>query len=68
MQEMTAAEYRGLLLDQVRTASLATVRADRRPHVVPVWFDLDGDVVVFTTGEASVRRRTCGASHGSTSA
>jgi PPOX class probable F420-dependent enzyme len=57
MQEMTAAEYRSFLLDRARTASLATVRPGGRPHVVPVWFDLDGDVVVFTTGETAVKAK-----------
>jgi PPOX class probable F420-dependent enzyme len=57
MQEMTAAEYRSFLLDRARTASLATVRADGRPHVVPVWFDLDADVVVFTTGKTTVKAK-----------
>ncbi len=57
MQEMTAEEYRSFLLDRARTASLATVRADGRPHVVPVWFDLDGDTIIFTMGEASVKAK-----------
>jgi PPOX class probable F420-dependent enzyme len=52
---MTPAEYRRFLLDQPRTAKLATVRADGRPHVVPVWFDLDGDAVVFTTWYETVK-------------
>jgi PPOX class probable F420-dependent enzyme len=53
--QMTAAEVRRFLLSRARTASLATVRADGRPHVVPVWFDLDGDTIIFTMGEASVK-------------
>ncbi len=48
-------EQRSFLLEQVRTGKLATVRKDGRPHVVPVWFDLDGDVLVFTTWETSVK-------------
>jgi PPOX class probable F420-dependent enzyme len=55
MQEMSAAEYRSFLLDRPRTTSLATVRADGRPHVAPVWFDLDGDDFVFTTWETTVK-------------
>ena len=54
---MTEEEYRGFLLDRSRTAVLATVRADGRPHVAPIWFDLDGDVLVFTTGESTVKWR-----------
>ncbi|MGH3916405.1 MAG: PPOX class F420-dependent oxidoreductase [Pseudonocardiaceae bacterium] len=50
-------ERRRFLLDTVRTAKLATVRPDGRPHVAPVWFDLDGDHLVFTTGERSVKGR-----------
>ena len=48
-------EQHAFLLGQVRTGKLATVRKDGRPHVVPVWFDLDGDVLVFTTGHMSVK-------------
>jgi predicted pyridoxine 5'-phosphate oxidase superfamily flavin-nucleotide-binding protein len=64
MQEMTTDEYRRFLLDCARTASLATVRADGSPHVAPIWFDLDGDTVVFTTGETTSRPETCGATRG----
>jgi pyridoxine/pyridoxamine 5'-phosphate oxidase len=38
-------------------AKLATVRPDGRPHVAPVWFDLDGNDLVFSTGERSVKGR-----------
>jgi len=31
------------------------VRAAGRPHVAPVWFELDGDELVFTTGKDSVK-------------
>ncbi len=55
MEEMNAAEAREFLLARARTASLATVRADGRPHVAPVWFDLDGGAVIFTTWHASVK-------------
>jgi PPOX class probable F420-dependent enzyme len=54
---MTPAEYRSFMLGSVRTASLATVRPDGRPHVAPIWFDLDGDTLVFTTGENTVKGR-----------
>ena len=39
------------------TAKLATVRADGRPHVAPVWYVVDGDSIVFTTGESTVKGR-----------
>lgn len=57
MHEMTADEARGFLLDGTRTGKLATVRRDGRPHVVPIWFLLDGDDVVFTTGRDTVKGR-----------
>lgn len=40
-----------------RTAKLAVVRADGSPHVAPVWVDLDGDDIVFTTGADTVKGR-----------
>jgi PPOX class probable F420-dependent enzyme len=48
-------ERRAFLLEGTRTAKLATVRADGRSHIAPIWFVLDGDVVVFNTGESSVK-------------
>jgi PPOX class probable F420-dependent enzyme len=48
-------EHRNFLMDQVRTAKLATVRKDGRPHVTPVWFALDGDTLVFSTWHTSVK-------------
>jgi PPOX class probable F420-dependent enzyme len=55
--KMTDEEYRSFLLDRARTATLATVRADGRPHAAPIWFDLDGDTLVFTTGESTIKAR-----------
>ncbi len=52
---MTEAEYREFLLRGTKTGKLATVRKDGRPHVVPVWFHLDGDTLVFTTGGESLK-------------
>ncbi len=57
MQKMTDAERRAFLLHGTRTGKLATVRADGRPHIAPIWFLLDGDTVVFNTGEESVKAR-----------
>jgi len=45
---------RDFLLAGTRTGALATVRADSSPHVKPVWFTLDGDVLVFNTHRDSV--------------
>ncbi|HKH10388.1 MAG TPA: PPOX class F420-dependent oxidoreductase [Rubrobacter sp.] len=53
--EMTREEYRDFLLGSVRTATLATVRADGRPHAAPIWYHLDGETFVFTTGADTVK-------------
>ena len=55
MQKMTEVEIRDFLLDQARTGKLATVRKDGRPHVTPIWFDLDGDILLFTTWHEAVK-------------
>jgi PPOX class probable F420-dependent enzyme len=56
-EQMTDAERRRFLSEGTHTAKLATVRADGRPHVVPVWFVLDGDDIVFQTGKDTVKGR-----------
>jgi PPOX class probable F420-dependent enzyme len=55
--EMTREQWRAFLLHGTRTAKLATVRRDGRPHVAPIWFLLDGDEIVFTTGATSLKGR-----------
>ena len=41
-----------------RTGKLASVRADGRPHLAPVWYDVDGDdTLVFNTGASTVKGR-----------
>jgi PPOX class probable F420-dependent enzyme len=57
MEKMTHAEIRSFLRDHVHTGKLATVRADGRPHVVPIWYAMDGDELIFTTWHASVKGR-----------
>ncbi|HTI15434.1 MAG TPA: PPOX class F420-dependent oxidoreductase [Dictyobacter sp.] len=48
-------ECKEFLLQGTRTGKVATVRADGRAHVVPIWFVMDGDTIVFTTGTDSVK-------------
>lgn len=55
MEKMTDAEWREFVMTGTRTGKLGVVRADGRPHVTPIWFVLDGDDVVFTTHESSVK-------------
>ena len=40
-----------------RTAKLATVRPDGRPHLAPIWVAVDGDTIVFNTGAGTVKGR-----------
>ncbi|MFI8189449.1 PPOX class F420-dependent oxidoreductase [Streptomyces sp. NPDC085946] len=56
-QKMTDTEWRDFVSHGTRTGKLATVRSDGGPHVTPVWFLLDGDEVVFTTGGRTVKGR-----------
>lgn len=55
MRQMSPEEYRTFLIERPRTASLATIRADGRPHVAPIWFELDGDDLIFTTWHTSIK-------------
>jgi PPOX class probable F420-dependent enzyme len=54
-------DWQSFLRSPVRPAVLATTRADGRPHVAPIWFDLDdehgGHTIVFNTGESTVKGR-----------
>jgi PPOX class probable F420-dependent enzyme len=53
---MSESERRDFLLAlPARTGKLAVTRKDGRPYVAPVWFDLDEDEIVFTTGEGTVK-------------
>ena len=51
-------QVRAFLSHGTRTAKVATVTADGRPHVVPVWFVLEGDDLIFTTHETSQKARS----------
>ena len=54
---MTSDEVRSFLTTGTRTAKVATCGPDGRPHVAPVWFVLDGEDLVFTTGGDTVKGR-----------
>jgi PPOX class probable F420-dependent enzyme len=53
--DMSAEERRAFLSAGTRTAKLAVIRLSGAPHVAPIWFVLDGDDVVFTTGADTVK-------------
>jgi PPOX class probable F420-dependent enzyme len=56
---MTEAEvWAFLAADPPHTGKLATTRLDGRPHVAPIWFALDGEMLVFTTDQESLKGRT----------
>lgn len=56
-RRMDDAEWRAFVTEGTRTGKLATTRHDGRPHVVPIWFVLDGDDMVFNTAADSVKGR-----------
>lgn len=55
MEKMSRQECLEFIMQGTHTGKLATVRDDGRPHVVPVWFIVDGDTLVFTTWHESVK-------------
>lgn len=55
--KMTSDEVRAFLSHGTRTAKLATSGPGGQPHVMPVWFVLDGVDLVFTTWGDSVKGR-----------
>lgn len=57
-RDMSPDEWRSFITEGTRTGKIATARADGSPHVVPIWFALDGDTVIFTTGEDSLKGRS----------
>jgi nitroimidazol reductase NimA-like FMN-containing flavoprotein (pyridoxamine 5'-phosphate oxidase superfamily) len=67
MTEMSKTEIRKFLMQDTLTGKLATLKKNRSPHVVPIWFILDdnnnnnsssrdrvGDII-FTTDSTSVK-------------
>jgi PPOX class probable F420-dependent enzyme len=57
MRSMAWPEASRFLLAGTRTAKVATVNAQGRPHVAPVWFTVDGRDLVFSTSSRSVKAR-----------
>lgn len=56
-REMTPEQARAFMVHGTRTIKVATTMTDGHPHLMPVWFVLDGDVIVFTTPGESVKGR-----------
>jgi PPOX class probable F420-dependent enzyme len=57
MPAMSDTEWREFVSAGTRTGKLATTRRDGRPHVMPIWFVLDGEDIVFNTGADTVKGR-----------
>lgn len=57
MKEMTKDEITTFLAQGTLTAKVATAGKNGTCHVVPVWFVLDGDDIVFTTGPESAKAK-----------
>lgn len=55
MEKMSKSEYLRFLETPARCGKLATIRADGRPHVVPVWFIPDSENLIFTAWHTSVK-------------
>ena len=56
-RRMTPEEIRAFLSHGTRTAKVATSGPGGHPHVMPVWFALDGEELVFTTWGDSLKGR-----------
>jgi PPOX class probable F420-dependent enzyme len=54
---MDDAQWQAFVSEGTRTGKLATTRRDGRPHVVPIWFVLDGTDFVFNTGDHTIKGR-----------
>jgi PPOX class probable F420-dependent enzyme len=54
---VTDPEVRDFLLEGTRTGKLSYTAADGRPLVVPIWFVLEGDRIVFNTGKDTAKGR-----------
>ena len=52
---MTTSEWQEFVSSGTRTGKAGVTSADGTPHVTPIWFLLDGDDLVFTTHESSVK-------------
>jgi PPOX class probable F420-dependent enzyme len=60
MHVMSEAGWKAFLAaEPPHTGKLATVRKDGRPHVAPIWYDLDDDgSIVFTTGAETLKGKS----------
>jgi PPOX class probable F420-dependent enzyme len=57
MSVMSRTDALAFLAVGTRTGTLATSSPTGTPHVAPVWFVVDGDDLVFTTGAETLKGR-----------
>jgi PPOX class probable F420-dependent enzyme len=57
MYSITDLEVRAFLLEGTRTGKVSYVAADGRPLIAPVWFIVEGDRLVFSTGKDTAKGR-----------
>ena len=57
MREMTTEEALAFLAAGTRTAKVAWVASDGRPHVAPIWFIVEGGEILFNTGAGAGKSR-----------
>ena len=57
MADALSDEVRAFLLEGTRTGKLGTLMPSGWPHVIPIWFVLDGDEIVFSTARETVKGR-----------
>ena len=57
MREMTTDEALEFLAIGTRTAKVAWVASDGRPHVAPIWFIVEGGEILFNTGAGAGKSR-----------
>ena len=55
MRKLEGDAWKDFVLAEPRPAVCAIVLSDGRPHATPVWIDLDGDDIVFTTWHEGVK-------------
>lgn len=55
---MTKDEIKNFILQGTFTGKLGTINKDGTPHVVPIWYTVDGeDNIIFNTGDKSVKAK-----------
>lgn len=57
MPDMSKEEIRSFLLKGTFTGKLGTINKNGTSHVVPIWYTLDEDNIIFNTSDNSVKAK-----------